>query len=132
MSKGESSEHIRIQNGLMNYLRKEGFEIFSASDREGYPQCNEINGCVPDMMGKNTQGLVAIGEAKTCDDLDNEKTNSQFTTFSSCLVNVGNAQGKLCPFYIGIPKSGISTLRQNLAKIGLDNKTNIQIIYFEI
>jgi len=132
MAAGESSEHLQIQNGLMNYLKREGFEIFAAADRDGYPPCEEVNGRVPDMMGRNTQGLVAIGEAKTCDDLDNEKTNDQFTTFSNCDVGSGNSQGQRCPFYIGIPKSCINELRQNLSKLGLNTKTNIRIIYFEI
>ena len=132
MSTGESSEHIQIQNGLMNYLKKEGCEIFKAASRTGYPECDNIGGRVPDMMGKNSQGLIAIGEAKTCDDLDNERTNDQFKIFSGCTVSSGNMQGQTCPFYIGIPKSCINELRQNLAKLGLNNKTNTQIIFFDI
>ena len=132
MSGGESSLHLQIQNGLMGYLKREGFEVFSAADRTGYSPCEEINGRAPDMMGKNPQGLIAIGEAKTCEDLNNEVTNDRFTIFSNCFVNTGKAQGQMCPFYIGIPKSCINGLRQNLAKLGLSEKTNVRIIYFEI
>ena len=132
MSAGESPEHIQIQNGLMNYLKKEGFEIFKCANRTGYPECDNLNGRVPDMMGRNSQGLIAIGEAKTCDDLDNERTNDQFTIFSGCTVASGTSQGQTCPFYIGIPHSCTKELQQNLVKLGLGSKTNIRIIYFEI
>ncbi|MGD0994404.1 MAG: hypothetical protein ABR909_02640 [Candidatus Bathyarchaeia archaeon] len=132
MSTGESPEHKQIQNGLMDYLKKEGFEIYKAAARDGYPECDNIGGRVPDIMGKNSQGLIAIGEAKTCDDLDNERTNDQFKIFSNLSVASGNMKDQTCPFYIGIPKSCINELKQNLAKLGLNNKTNIHIIYFEI
>jgi hypothetical protein len=132
MSVGESSEHERMQNGLMNYLEKEGFEIFKCANREGYPECDSIEGRVPDMMGRNSQGLIAVGQAKTCNDLDNEKTNGQFEVFSNLDVADGNLKGQRCPFYIGIPKSCINELRQNLAKLGIASKNNIKIVYFEI
>jgi hypothetical protein len=132
MAEGESAEHKQIQNGLMNYLEKGGFEITNAANRDGYPECDNINGRVPDIMCRNTDGLLAIGEAKTCDDLDNERTNDQFKIFCNRFVANGNAKGQACLFYIGIPKSCVNELKQNLAKLGLINKTNVKIVYFEI
>jgi hypothetical protein len=82
-------------------------------------------------MGQSAQQLAAIGEAKTCDDLDNERTNDQFKTFSSRMMTSGNSSGQTCPFYIGIPKSCINELKENLRKLGLDQKTNIKIKDFE-
>jgi hypothetical protein len=37
-------------------------------------QCKPYNEHIADVKGQNAQELVAIGEAKTCDDLDNERT----------------------------------------------------------
>ena len=115
----------------MDYLNKAGFKVTNAANRDGYPSCEEMNGRVPDIMGTNTQGLIAIGEAKTCDDLDNDRTNDQFKIFSSRFVRNGNSKGQTCPFYIGIPKSCVSELQQNLKKLGLDQKANVHIISFE-
>jgi hypothetical protein len=79
-------------------------------------------------MGRNAQGLIAIGEAKTCDDLDNDRTNDQFKIFSSRVVKGGNSDGQTCPFYIAITKSCVDELRKNLSKLGLAQKNNITIL----
>ena len=130
-NKAESPEHRKLVNGLIEYLRQQGFQTVCAS-YEGYNQCEAIEERVPDVMGKNAQGLLAIGEAKTCDDLDNDRTNDQFKVFSNRVMAGGNLKGQTCPFYIGIPKSCVSELQENLKKLGLDQKPNIHIIHFEI
>jgi hypothetical protein len=117
--------------GLIDYLDRKGFKPFCAA-YDGFDQCKPNNERIADVKGQNAQELVAIGEAKTCDDLDNERTNAQFQTFSDLTMNNGNSKGQTCPFYIGIPKSCIKELEQNLQKLGLDKKPNIQIVYFEI
>ena len=129
MSSGESPEHKKLVRALIEYFNRNSFSVTNA-DCDGYVQCEEMNGRIPDVMGKNTQGLIAIGEAKTCDDLDNDRTNEQFKIFSRRMVFQGNSKGQTCPFYIGIHESCINELKQNLKKLGLDQKTNIKIIYF--
>jgi len=131
VSKAESPEHKKLVKGLMEYLKQQGFETVCAA-YEGYNQCEAIEERVPDVMGKNAQGLLAIGEAKTCDDLDNERTNEQFKVFSHREMISGNSKGQTVPFYIGIPKACIEQLKQRLKALGLDQRTNVHIIYFEI
>jgi hypothetical protein len=131
VSSGESPEHKKLVRALIEYFNRNGFPVTNA-DCDGYNPCEEMNGRIPDVMGKNTQGLIAIGEAKTCDDLDNDRTNDQLKIFSSRSVANGIAKGQTCPFYIGIPKSCIDALKQNLKKLGLDQKTNITIIWFDV
>lgn len=131
LNKAESPEHKKLVKGLIDYLDKEGFKPFCAA-YNGFEQCPPNSDRVADVKGQNAQQLVAIGEAKTCDDLDNERTNSQFQIFSNLIMSTGNSKGQTCPFYIGIPKSCVNELKQNLKKLGLDEKTNIRIVYFEI
>lgn len=131
VDKAESPEHRKLVKGLMEYLKGIGFETTCAA-YEGYPQCEEMKERVPDVMGKNAQGLFAIGEAKTCDDLDNERTNEQLKVFSNRIMASGNLKGQTVPFYIGIPKACIQQLKDLLKKLGLDKKSNIYMVYFEI
>lgn len=131
VNKAESPEHRKLVKGLMEYLKGIGFETICAA-YEDYPQCGEMEGRVPDVMGKNAQGLLAIGEAKTCDDLDNDRTNEQFKVFSHRQMISGNSKGQAVPFYIGIPQVCIEELKQRLKILGLNQRTNVHIIYFEI
>ena len=131
VKEAESPEHTKLVKGLIEYLRQQGFETVCAA-YESYTRCAAIQERVPDVMGKNAQGLVAIGEAKTCDDLDNDRTNDRLKLFSSCLMGSGSLEGQIIPFYIGIPNTCIEQLQNRLKVLGLDQKPNIQIIKFEI
>jgi hypothetical protein len=130
-NKAESPEHRKLVKGLMDYLSKEGFQAICAA-YEGYNQCEPMIDRVPDIMGQNARQLLAIGEAKTCDDLDNERTDDQFKVFSNRVMTSGNSNGQTVPFYIGIPNTCIEQLQNRLKVLGLDQKPNIQIIKFEI
>jgi len=131
VNKAESPEHRKLVKGLMDHLSKEGFRTICAA-YEGYNQCESMNDRVPDIMGQNAQQLLAIGEAKTCDDLDNERTDDQFKVFSNRVMTSGSSNGQTVPFYIGIPKTCIEQLQNRLRALGLSQKTNISIIWFEI
>ena len=129
VDKSESPEHKKLVKGLMDYMSNEGYKILCAA-YEGYNECNERKGRIPDVVGKNSQELNAIGEAKTCDDLDNERTNEQFKIFSNRIMTSGKSKDVTVPFYIGVPKTCLTELRKNLKKLGLDQKPNIVIITF--
>jgi hypothetical protein len=131
VEKAESPEHRKIVKGLIDYLDKKDFKPYCAAYKD-YNQCDPNSNHIADVEGQNAQQLVAIGEAKTCDDLDNERTNAQFKIFSNLTMNSGKSKGQTCPFYIGIPESCVNELQQNLKKLGLDQKTNIQIVYFKV
>jgi hypothetical protein len=120
LSTGESDEHKAIVRALMNYLNQQGFQTVGAACG-GFPPCEPIDGKVPDFVGKNSQGLWCIGEAKTCDDFnDRERTNEQFRAFSS----------RQATFYPCVPKSCIEQLNQILRELGLFGKSNIQTLHY--
>lgn len=125
----ESPEHKRLVESLIAYMKKEGFGITCAANPM-YKQCDEIEGRIPDVGGKNTDELIAFGEAKTCDDLDNERTKEQFKVFSSRQMSGGRSKGKTVPFYIAIPRECENELKTTLHDLGLDAKENIRRFLF--
>jgi len=130
VNKAESPEHKRLVKSLMEHLKKEGFETTCAS-YEGYTQCAEIEGHIPDVRGRDEEKeLNAIGEAKTSDDLDNDRTKEQFKVFSNRIMSVGKSKGKDVPFYIGMTKGSEKQLEDCLKELGLDKKPNIYRIFF--
>jgi len=128
VNEAESPEHTKLVKGLIEYLRQQGFETVCAA-YENYTQCAAIQERVPDVMGKNAQGLLAIGEAETCHDLDNDRTNDRLKLFSRCTMASGSLKGQAIPFYIGIPKDCIDQLKQRLTALGIDRKINVHIVH---
>jgi hypothetical protein len=125
----ESPEHKKLVESLIDLMKKEGFSITCAANPM-YNACDETEGRIPDVRGTNTEELNAIGEAKTCDDLDNDRTIDQFKIFSNRSMKDGKSKGKDVPFYIAIPKSCEKDLDAVLHKLGLDTKTNIRKVTF--
>jgi hypothetical protein len=125
----ESPEHKRLVVSLIAHIKKEGFAITCAANPM-YNQCDETEGRIPDVRGKNTDELNAIGEAKTCDDLNNERTKEQFKVFSNREMSDGRSKGKTVPFYIAIPKECENELKTTLHDLGLDAKENIRRVLF--
>jgi len=116
MPTGESAEHKAMVRSLMNYLNEQGFQTIGVAC-EGYPQCEPIDGRVPDFIGKNNQDTWCIGEVKTSDDLvnDRERTDAQFRTFAS----------RQATFYILVPKASLEQLNQILRELELFGKPNL-------
>jgi hypothetical protein len=116
MSTGESEEHKAMVRSLMKFLNDQGYQTVGASC-EGYPACEPIEGRIPDFVGKNAQGGWCIGEAKTCDDMSNDRqrTDDQFRTFSS----------RQAVFYPSTPKACFDELKKILSELGLHGKPNV-------
>ena len=72
----ESTEHKRLVKALMNDMNDLGFKT-TCADYVGYNRCSEISKHIPDVEGQSTDGLIVIGEAKTSDDLDNDRTSAR-------------------------------------------------------
>jgi hypothetical protein len=124
----ESSEHRRLVRVLIDYFLRNGFAVTNA-DCEGYTQCPEIEGRISDVWGKNNDGLIAIGEAKTNDDIENERTDIQFRTFSNLVISQGQPlAGTPVPFYIGVPNGYENQVRNRLTQLGIHEKPNIRVV----
>ncbi|CAG0942541.1 hypothetical protein BROC_01887 [Candidatus Brocadiaceae bacterium] len=77
----------------------------------------------PDAIGTKKDGQVCIGEAKTENDIANNRTHAQLQDFSSIELN-----GKKCDVFVGIPKSAEDYLNKVLEKAGLKGIDNIHIL----
>jgi hypothetical protein len=121
MSTGESEEHKKMVRSLMTYLNGKGFRTVCVA-LEGYTQCEPMDGRIADFIGKNDQNAWCIGEAKTSDDLvnDRERTDAQFRAFAS----------RQATFYISVPKASLEQLKQILRELGLLGKSNIEILTY--
>jgi len=111
-----SVEHQRMVKGLMDKLKELGFRITHAA-YEGYNEPYKIGRHEPDIIAyKDEEELTAIGEAKTCDDLDEQRTEEQFQDFSNKVMPRGKSQGKSVPFHIIVPKKCETELYQKLVE----------------
>jgi prepilin-type processing-associated H-X9-DG protein len=75
----------------------------------------------PDVIGINDNGFICIGEAKTKDDIFNNRTKAEFFDFSNYMFN-----GQKCKLIIGIPKSAKGDLYKVLSELGIQNYENIE------
>lgn len=131
MSLGESPEHKKIVKALIDFLDGKGFKTKCAT-YEGYNQCESIEERIPDVMGQNTKGLLAIAEGKTCEDLinDRDRTDDHLKTFSNRMMSSGDSKGQTIPFYVCVPKECSGELHRILRELGLDKKPNITALEY--
>ena len=66
---------------------------------------------------------IYIGEAKTKNDIFNERTREELFDFSNYELN-----GQKCLLIIGVPKSSHESLRNLLIELGILNNRNIEIL----
>jgi len=78
----------------------------------------------PDVMGIKSDSQICIGEAKTANDIDNQRTLAQLQDFANLELN-----GKICEVFIGIPKSAEIHFYKILKKIDLRLAKNIHILF---
>ena len=121
-----SKEHQEIVQGLINHFKKKGLTIICAA-YEGYDECEKRGRHEPDVVAKDSSGLHYIGEAETCDSLDDTDTEEQFEDFSNMQMKDSE---KDVPFYIGIPKSCEQELLDKLKELGIEDLDNIYYVTF--
>jgi len=124
-NEAQSPEHIRLVKALIANLKSQGLEI-TCADFDGFEKCAETEGRIPDVRAYiREKELNVIGEAKTDDDFNNERTEDQFKKFSSRMMTDGKSKGVEVPFAIGITQGSEKHLDDCLKKLGLDQKKNI-------
>lgn len=121
------NEHDRLVNSLVLALQKEGYTILSAS-LDGYSQPHRIGRHEPDIIGKDANGLVILGEAKTSDDIDTERSREQYLDFSNRIMSDGLLKGRQVPLHIIVSRQSSPILRQVIVDLGLSYKIGNQII----
>lgn len=116
-----SQEHQNLVDALVKAFIAEGFTIETA-DSGSYSRPSAIGRHEPDIVAKNRNGLIIIGEGKTADDFSSETSKEQFIDFSSRVMSSGVLQGQSVPFHIIVKKDAAADLRSVLQSLGLGNK----------
>jgi hypothetical protein len=81
------------------------------------PQPPVVAGVRPDVWGYDPHtGEVALGEAKSLDDVDNAHTRAQLRAFAATLSRV---TGTPCRMYLAVPRSASRRLERVLGCAGL-------------
>ncbi len=77
----------------------------------------------PDVIGIRDNGQICIGEAKTENDISNNRTYAQIQDFSSVELN-----GQRCDVFIGIPSSAKELFDKSMKRMGLIGSPNITVL----
>jgi len=125
-----NDEHMRLVKGLIDHFDSKGFKIVSA-DYENFEKCQTIGSHEPDVIAYHLDDdIYNIGEAKTCEELDSEKTREQFEDFGNTVVNKIGFERKFLPFCIAVPKRCMEKLEIRIEECGLSLNGNIQPLGF--
>ena len=123
-----NSDHKKLVKGIIDHFELKGLKIISAS-YDGYEKCEVIGNHEPDVIAqKLNEDSYYIGEAKTCENLNNDRTREQFEDFGNTVMLSEGTTRKYLPFCIGIPKKCTNDLRSYLKEIGLGMNENIEIL----
>jgi hypothetical protein len=87
----------------------------------------EIAGVRPDAWGiMPSTGRLAVGEAKTNEDLPSAHTQKQLRVFGRLLQR---PQPALCRLYLAVPRSATCTLNRVLSRAGLLTREHVVCLY---
>jgi hypothetical protein len=121
-----SEEHQKLVGFLVDWIIAEGCMISCAS-YASYPRCEAIDGdYIPDAIGYRSDiELACFGESETAETIDTEHTKRQFRKFADRIMKEGKSKGKMCPFYITIPKGSEEVLKAVLRELSLLDKAHV-------
>lgn len=107
--KGKDKDlHDDMVNGMIKKLNEKGVTVLQA-DINGYDKPDEINGCIPDIVGIKKDKTKVVVEVETCESVDIDHTQKQFKAFSS-------ADGE---FWVDCPESCLGELKRNAKSWGV-------------
>lgn len=118
--------HQSLTNALISAFQNRGYTILKAVGGV-YIEPYKIGRHEPDIIAKDNNGLLIIGEAKIGEDLFSERTKEQFLDFSSRIMSEGPLRGVKIPLHIIVQQKDVGTLRQVLGNLGLANKIGERI-----
>jgi len=124
------NRHQFILGLVIKKMREEGITIYGIDGNypglfgENISLPPQILRHRPDAIGVKADGQICIGEAKTENDIENNRTYEQLLDFSSVEMN-----GKLCDVFVGVPQTGEDLFNRTLARWGLRESQNIHVLF---
>lgn len=119
-------QHQRLVNALISAFQGRGYTVLKAVG-SSFSDPYKIGRHEPDIIARDNDGLLIIGEAKIGEDLFSETTKEQLLDFSSRIMSEGLLRGKKIPLHVIVSQTDVSTLRQVLTNLGLGNKVGERI-----
>ena len=120
-----SEEHQRLVNALARGLEgKMGIQIteidisgtphYFDQKYRNLPKPAAIDGSIPDLVGKNAEGTIHLGEAET--DMEAENIDEQLKKFSKRIMENTNVQ---VPLHVIVPQRIRSQMEDRIRILGL-------------
>ncbi len=123
-----NEEHKKLVKGIIDHFEAKGLKIISAS-YDGFEKCDIIGNHEPDVIAqKSNDANYYIGEAKTCENLTNDRTREQLEDFGNAVMLKDGATRIYLPFCIAVPEKCINDLKSYLTEIGLGMNPNIEML----
>lgn len=122
-----SEEHQRLVNSLAIALEEQREITITSIDIDGTPeffdekyrelQSPADHGGIPDLQGKDQNGLIHLGEAEI--DINDSNVEEQLNNFSSRLMEETNEK---IPLHVIVPKEIKEEMKAKIREIGLGKK----------
>lgn len=122
---GPSPEHQRLVSSLIDYLSRNGWTVTHADGIAGYSRPDAVDGRIPDVVARDSAGVLAFGEAETCDFLDSSQTIDQIDAFSNRVMTQGRQSVQLFVIVPAACRTELATLIQTR----FSNRSNIHQLY---
>ncbi|HUK26847.1 MAG TPA: hypothetical protein VLV31_00370 [Candidatus Acidoferrales bacterium] len=120
----ERYEHQNLIMDLIDRFEDGGLKIVKAAF-VGFDAPYKIGRHAPDIIAMNNEGLLVIGEAKCCNELDSQETMERFQDFSNFTATPKEGKSEPAIFHIIVPSSCEVKLGQVLSRLGLTDRMNI-------
>ena len=126
-TKAESLTHKRIVTSLIEYLKKNSWNIVAAAS-EGYTEPYKVGRHEPDVIAEK-DGIRSFGEAKSGEaDINTEHSREQYVDFSNMVMKNTNIP---CPFYAAVPENCYSDIKDVFSHLGILNKNHVEILTYK-
>jgi len=122
-----SEQHQRLVNELARVLEEQKNVTITHVDIDGTPEffdqkyktlpVPKDHGGIPDLQGKDTNGVIHLGEAEI--DINDSNLDAQLEAFSNRVMN--NSK-KSIPFHIIVPKGIRDEMEKKIRQLGLGAK----------
>ena len=112
-----SPEHQKLVFSLMSYFKNKLGHTILAAAYTGFNEPDKHGRHEPDIVTKDSQGILHLSEGKVGDDILSETSEEQFWDFSSRVMNGTNI---VVPFHIIVYEQDKPILENRLAQIGLN------------
>lgn len=121
--------HQLILGLVVRAMRSDGFDIqnidgtYPGMFGQKLPLPPKIVNHRPDIFGVNGKGQICIGEAKTKNDIQVPRTETQMQDYVSAELN-----GMECAVYLGAPQSAKELIENLFRKLGITENGNVKVI----